>query len=169
MAVKNLEIVVLRGVRVLNDVRMVLERNGSNPAVREPEATSLSFARHLYPSDPRTEADAGTRWHTPGLTTGGKAIAHRAGRSGSSAGVLDSSRLARTARQAVPSGRSLVLGSVQALPALRQPTGSLGVMPRPTMRGSLIRCSQPSWVTKRIPPVQQPQARLQQYGNFTTY
>jgi hypothetical protein len=64
MTVKMLESVVLRGVRVKPDVRMVLERIGSNLNGLEPQAVSLSFARHLFPSDPQADADAGTRGKT---------------------------------------------------------------------------------------------------------
>lgn len=167
MAAKNLEIVVLRGVRVLNDVRMVLERNGSNPAIREPEATSLSFARHLYPSEPLADGDAGTRSFTTHLLGSGRAT-HRAGRPASSAGVLDSSRLAPDARQPVPTGRWSAPGLLRATSTARhKPVSSLAKKQRPTMRGSLIcwpcqagstKCFQAVW------PQRQPQS-----GNITTY
>ncbi len=170
MAVKNLESLVLRGVRVNHDVRMVVECIGSNLAVQEPQVLSLSFARHLFPSDPQADIDAGTRG-TTACTPGGKRPAHRAGRPGSSTGVLDSRRLARTARRAVLSGRQLVQGQSRALASLTtdQPSGSLAGMRRPSVRGSLICSPRSSGVKNRIPPVWQPQLRLPYYGNFTTY
>jgi hypothetical protein len=167
MAVKNLEIVVLRGVRVLNDVRMVLERNGSNPAVREPEATSLSHARHLYPSEPLADGDAGTRSLTTYSTGSGQA-AHRAGRPARSAGVLNSSRLAAQARQPVPTGRWSVPGLLRATSVARhEPVSFLAEKQRPTMRGSLISWPCQAGSTKcfqAVRPQRQPQS-----GNFTTY
>jgi len=164
MAVMNLESLVLRGVRVLNDVRMVLERNGSHPVVGAPSAVSLSFARHL--SDPQTETDAGTRWPAICLTNG-KATANRAGRSGCSAGVL-SRCTARFAAQAVPSGRRSVRGLGRGLPAMPGLTGSPAGMHRPLMNGSLICSPLSSVAKKRIPPVR-PQLQQPYPGNFTTY
>jgi len=170
MAVKNLESLVLRGVRVLNDVLMVLERIGSYTVVQEPSATSLSFARHLFPSDSQADANAGTRWDTLGFPEG-KPTAYRAGRPARSAGVLDSRCPARFAGQAVPSGRQLVLGLWHGHSTIHDLTGSQGEMQPPTMRGSLI-CSPPlSGVKNRIPPVRQQlqQLQLTYSGNFTTY
>jgi hypothetical protein len=170
MAVKILESLVLRGVRVNPDVRMVLERIGSNLSVQEPQAVSLSFARHLFPSDPQADGDAGTRGLTA-CTPGVKRPAHRAGRPGSSAGVLDSRRLARSARRAVLCGRQAV-GSRGALATLTTawPTGSQAGMRRPSMCGSLICSPRSSGVKNRIPPVwHQPQLRPPYYGNFTSY
>jgi hypothetical protein len=168
MAVKILETLKLRGVCVVTDVRTVVERIGSGLNAMEPTAITLSFARHLTPSDPQTDAEAGTRWAPP-CSPGGTTTANRAGRLGSSAGVLDSSRLARTARPTVHSGRLTVLGLLHGLNAVHKPTGSLAGMRRPTMRGSLICLPRQSGVKNRIPPVwQQPQPPPYQ-GNFTTY
>jgi len=167
MAVMNLESLVLRGVPVLNDVRMVLERIGSNSVVQEPPATSLSFARHLFLSAPQADAEAGTRWANPCFTEG-KRTAYRAGRPARSAGVLGSRCPARFAGQAVLSGRQLVVGLRHGLSGMHRLTGSLAGMQRPTMPGSLIRSPRPSGVKNRIPPVWQ---QLQQpyYGNLATY
>jgi len=170
MAMMNLESLVLRGVRVLTDVRMVLERIGSNSVVQEPPANSLSFARHLFPSDPQADAEAGTRWASPCFTEG-KHTAYRAGRLARSAGVLGSRCPARYAGQAVPSGWQLVLGLRHGLSAMHRLTGSLDGMQRPTMPGSLICSPRPSGVKNRIPPVRKQLQQLQQpyYGYFTTY
>ena len=163
MAMMNLESLVLRGNRVNNDV-LALERIGSRLVMAEPQAISLSFARHL--SDPQTETDAGTRWPAICLTNG-KATANRAGRSGCSAGVL-SRCTARFAAQAVPSGRRSVRGLGRGLPAMPGLMGSPAGMHRPSMNGSLI-CSPLSSVVKtRIPPVR-PQLQQPYPGNFTTY
>jgi len=166
MAVKILESLVLRGVCVANDVRTVVERIGSGLNGQEPTAVSLSFARHLTPSDPQSDAEAGTRWAPP-CSTGGTATAIRAGRLGRSAGVLDSSSLARTARPTVHSGRLSVLGLLHGRKALHKPTGSLAGMRRPLMRGSLICLPRQSGVNNRIPPVWQQQPPYR--GEFTTY
>jgi hypothetical protein len=170
MTMKNLESLVLRGVRVLTDVRMGLERNGSYSVVQEPTAISLSFARHLFPSDSQADANAGTRWVTP-CSPGGKPTAYRAGRPVRSAGVLDSRCPARFAGQAVLSGRQLVLGLWHVLSSMHRLTGSLSEMQRPTLRGSLICSPRPTGVKNRIPPVRQQLQQLQQpyAGNFTTY
>jgi hypothetical protein len=165
MAEKILESLVLRGVRVVSDVQTVVERIGSNLAVRMPMAVSLSFARHLFPGDPQSDAEAGTRGNTTCLS-GGKPPANRAGRLGSPAGVLGSS-LARSARPTVHSGRPLVLGLAHGLTAWCRPTGSPAGMHRPSMRGSLICSPRQSGAKNRIPPVR-PQQR-QYYGNCTTY
>jgi len=170
MAVKMLDSVVLRNVRVNRDVLTVVERIGSNLAVREPQVVSLSFARHLFPSDPQADADAGTRG-TTACTPGGKRPAHRAGRPGSSAGVLDSRRLA-TSRRAVRSGRQSVPGHAGGLAMLSAgwPTGSLAGMQRPSLCGSLICSPRSTGVKNRIPPVwQRPQGRQPYFGNYTTY
>jgi hypothetical protein len=166
MAEKILESLVLRGVRVANDVRMVLERVGSNLIAVEPQAVSLSFARHLFPGDPQSDAEAGTRWLTACSTGGNKTTAHRAGRLGSPAGVLGSS-LARTARPTVHSGRLLVQVPAPALRPWHGPTGSPVGMPRPAMRGSLICSPCQSEVKQGAPPVRPQQQPY--HGNFTTY
>jgi len=165
MAVKILESLVLRGVRVVSDVRMVVERVGSNLNGLEPTAVPLSFARHLFPSDPQSDAEAGTRWAA--CSTGGNPTVSRAGRLGSSAGVLDSSSLARTARPTVHSGRLLVRGLLQGIMPRRKPTVSPAGMRRPTMRGSLICSPRQSGVKNRIPPMRPQQQPY--HGNCTSY
>jgi hypothetical protein len=167
MAVKILESLVLRGVYVVTDVRTVVERIGSGLNAMEPTAIPLSFARHLTPSNPQSDPDAGRRWAPP-CSSGGTATATRAGRLGCSAGVLDSSRLARTARPTVHSGRLSVLGLLGHT-ARHKPTGSLAGMRRPMMRGSLICSPRQSGVKNRIPPVWQQQQQPPYQGNFTTY
>jgi len=165
MAEKILELVVLRNVRVVTDALTVVERIGFNLAVRMPTAVSLSFARHLFPGDPQSDAEAGTR-RVAACSAGGKTTAHRAGRLGSPAGVLGSS-LARSARPTVHSGRPLVLGLAHRLTAWCRPTGSPVGMHRPTMRGSLICSPRQSSVKNRIPPMRPQQQPY--HGNCTSY
>jgi hypothetical protein len=167
MAVKNLESLVLRGVRVLNGVPTNLERIGSYSVGQEPSITSLSFARHLFTSAAHADADAGTRWASP-CPTEGKHTADRAGRLARSAGVLDSRCPARFAGQAIPSGWQLVLGLRRGLTAMAGLTRFLAGMQPLSMRGSLICLPRPSGVKNRIPPVQQ-QLQPLYCGTFTTY
>jgi len=167
MAVKNLESLVLRGVRVLTDVRMGLERNGSNSVGQELSATSLSYARHLFTG---AEPTAGTRWDYP-CDTVGKPPADRAGRLARSAGVLDSRSSARFAELAIPSGWRLDSGLERGPMAMFGLGRFLAGMPQPSMRASLICWSQSSSVKNRIPPVSQPLQGLQRphCGTFTTH
>jgi len=107
MTVVQLETVVLQGsIAVARDVAIRLTRNGFNQVGRQTSTTSL--ARHLYPSLPRGGADPGMRDGSP---------AKRAGRSVSSAGVLDNRCLAISARQAIQSGWHLVEGGPCSTPA----------------------------------------------------
>jgi len=108
MTVVQLETVLLQGIiPVARDVAIHLTRNGFNQVGRQTSTTSP--VRHLYPSLPRGGADPGMRDGSP---------AKRAGRSVSSAGVLDNRCLAITARQAIQSGWHLVAGGPCSTPAV---------------------------------------------------
>lgn len=100
MAVMNLESLVLRGVNVACDVVMGLERNGSHQARG---TTVLSFTRHPSLSYSHAGSDPGMRYGGA-EDIGAAHAAIRAGRLGSSAGVLDSRKLAITASRAILSG-----------------------------------------------------------------
>jgi hypothetical protein len=107
MAVMNLETLVLRGVNVVRDVVIGLERNGSNlTGVQAP--VSLSSTRHPSASDPWTDTDPGKRYER--AMQGAAHAAIRAGRPGSLAGVLGSRSPARCAGRAILSGWSQATG-----------------------------------------------------------
>jgi len=117
MTVVQLETVVLQGViAVACDVAISLMRNGFNQVGRQTPTTSL--ARHLYPSLPLCGADPGMRDGGTAMS-GAASAAKRAGRSVSSAGVLDNRCLAISARQAIQSGWYLVEGGPCSTPAVR--------------------------------------------------
>jgi len=111
MAVMKLNNLVLRGVSVACDVVTGLERIGSKQAMPKTPAMFLSSARHFSLSDPYTVSDPGM-CHEPTGNAGAALAVSRAGRSGSSAGVLDSRSLAIFARRAILSGWSLAVGEL---------------------------------------------------------
>jgi len=108
MAVMNLESLVLRGVTVVRDVVIGLERAGSVTAGGNAPTIPPSFARHLSPSDPRHDAAPAMRYELAG--NGVAHTARRAGRPGSSAGV-PGSRPASFAGQTILSGWSVAMGT----------------------------------------------------------
>jgi hypothetical protein len=109
MAELKLANLVLRGVRAVNPgVATVLERNGATQAGWETASISLSFSRHLPPGHPDDMQPAVRSEHATPYEVA--RAAQRAGRSGSSAGVLGSRGLARSARTAILSGWPCVTG-----------------------------------------------------------
>jgi hypothetical protein len=106
MAEFKLESLVLPVVCVAKSVVAGLERAGSNQASGATPTVPLSFTRHLPPGYPRIDMDPVMR-HAPADGNAGEAPgAQRAGRPGSSAGVLGSRSLAITAGSAILSGWS---------------------------------------------------------------
>ncbi|MCC6420751.1 MAG: hypothetical protein IT429_21140 [Gemmataceae bacterium] len=103
MAQLKLDNLVLRGVCVVSDGVFVLERIGSCQAAGEAMTAPTSFARHLPLGDPDNDPNPDKRGEHATTYAVGRA-APRAGRSGSLAGVLGSSPLARSARPAILSG-----------------------------------------------------------------
>jgi hypothetical protein len=111
MALKKLESLLLPVVRVaVRGVVAELVRNGFAQASGQAPEVTLSFSRHLPPGDPGTDADPLMRYEPANY--GEAHAARRAGRSGSSAGVPDSSPLARSKRAAILSGWSVAAGGI---------------------------------------------------------
>lgn len=100
---------VLRGARV-NDAAAVVVRNGYLQAIAQTPTADLSFPRHLSPSDPMSTSDPGKRGERAN-TNGADHPAPRAGRLGSSAGVLGSRGAAISAARAILFGWPLTLGT----------------------------------------------------------
>jgi hypothetical protein len=101
---------VLRGARVIDAAAGVV-RNGYPQALATRTPTvDLSFPRHLSPSDPMSTSDPGTREERANANGAGHP-APRAGRLGSSAGVLGSRGAAISAARAILFGWPLTLGT----------------------------------------------------------
>jgi len=114
MAKITLESLVLPVVCVAERVAVVLERAGSMQASGATPAVPLSFTRHLPPGYPRIDMDPEVRHEPADGNAGGARGAQRAGRPGSSAGVLGSRSLAITAGSAILSGWSPITGGTAA-------------------------------------------------------
>jgi hypothetical protein len=111
MALKTLESLVLRVVPVVvRDAVAGLENRGSSQATGQAPTVPLSFARHLPPSDPGSDPNPLMRYHP--ANCGEAHTAQRAGRSGSSAGVLGSRTPAITAGAAILSGCAAAVGGI---------------------------------------------------------
>jgi len=95
-----------RGVSVVRDLAVAVAGNGYPQAIAETPGGGLSFARHLSPSDPMLDPMPDTRGER--ANPGAGCPAKRAGRPGSSAGVLSQRGPARTAGRTILSGRSQV-------------------------------------------------------------
>jgi hypothetical protein len=109
MAMMKLESLVLRVVPVVvRDVVVGLETIGSRQASGQAPTVTLSFARHLPPGNPDADPNPRTRYEPANY--GAAHSARRAGRSGSSAGVLQCQTDAITARSAILSGWSVAMG-----------------------------------------------------------
>jgi hypothetical protein len=111
MAMMKLESLVLRVVPVV--VRDVVAGGltlGASQAMRQAPTVSLSFARHLPPGNPGTDPNPAPRYEPANY--GEAHAAQRAGRSGSPAGVPDSSTAAITARSAILSGWPVAVGGI---------------------------------------------------------
>jgi hypothetical protein len=107
MAMMKLETLVLRVVPVVvRDVVAGLKTIGSRQANGQAPTVTLSFARHLLPGNPGTDPNP-TRYE-PAIY-GEAHAAQRAGRSGSPAGVPDSTTAAITAGSAILSGWSVAM------------------------------------------------------------
>jgi hypothetical protein len=116
-------------VCVAERVAVVTERAGSNQASGATSAVPLSFTRHLPLGYPRTDMDPEMR-HEP--VDGNADVvrgAQRAGRPGSSAGVLGSRSLAITAGSTILSGWSPITGGTAAVKTKR-PGHTWPVTPR---------------------------------------
>jgi hypothetical protein len=111
MALKTLESLVLRVVPVVvRDAVAGLENLGFGQATGQAPTVPLSFARHLPPSDPGSDPIRLMRYHPANY--GEVHAAQRAGRSGSSAGVLGSRTPAITAGAAILSGCAAAVGGI---------------------------------------------------------
>jgi hypothetical protein len=111
MALKTLESLVLRVVPVVvRDAVAGLANLGSGQATGQAPTVPLSFSRHLPPSDPGSDPNPLMRYHPANY--GEAHAAQRAGRSGSSAGVLGSRTPAITAGAAILSGCAVAVGGI---------------------------------------------------------
>lgn len=110
-----------RGVSVVRDLAAVVAGNGYPQAIAETTTGGLSFARHLSPSDPMLDPNPMMRDER--ANPGAGSPAKRAGRPGSSAGVLRQPGPARTAGRTILFGRSLTQGTTATRHTLVTPVG----------------------------------------------
>jgi hypothetical protein len=151
MAVMNLESLVLRGVNVVRDVVTGLKRIGANQAaVRQTPAMVLSHLRHPSQSDPWSDADPALRYER---ATAGGSTAKRAGRPGSSAGVLGSRNLASFTRGAILSGWQVEGGPATAARCIGQvqakPVAAVGEVPPGQSRLTATASFPAGWRTRQ--------------------